>query len=621
MKSPDIRRFFQAKESDREPLFELQPDTTTKIEIFPEKNPGKNMNKPCPKRKKKSLSTENTPCPRSKKARSDSVDSINTSPPIVSPKKNMKLKTVFTTQDLLTSSSEESPLPSSRELSPESLGPKEFSDESDVEVETSDGRATVESQDKGPGSNPGQAELISDEKDKNDDTTESVDTEEEWEVDEIKDYKWCRATTQGMYLVSWIGWETPKYDTWETLANLTSCGEKLREFYTKRVTEREAAPSAQKRNFEVPPDPRTNFERRNEFADTICPPPCQSELEAFFHRLNTHPVKEWKEVVINQCFDKVQKSKAPNQKLKQQLKEQIMLKHVLSKKKEQQERLKEWAAEINAIDAGHAKIAVENTADLEGPPRQMKYINQSKPAEGILIPDDPPFGCECPGGMCDLKTEKTCCPRNNDIQDFPYSKYGKLRITTGVPIYECNKRCQCSKDCSNRVVQKGRKVKLCIYRTENGCGWGVKTLENIKKGTFVVEYVGEVISNEEAEERGRKYDAEGRTYLFDLDFNKGQEDNPYTVDAAHYGNVAHFINHSCDPNLATFNVWIDCLDPDLPRIAFFTVRDIVKGEQLTFDYKQRTGAEDTESESEEDNTGEAMECRCGSSNCRKIMFC
>ena len=92
-----------------------------------------------------------------------------------------------------------------------------------------------------------------------------------------------------MYQVSWIGWETPKYDTWETLANLTSCGEKLREFYTKRVREREAAPSAQKRNFEVPPDPRTNFERRNEFADTICPPPCQSELEAFFHRFVFYP--------------------------------------------------------------------------------------------------------------------------------------------------------------------------------------------------------------------------------------------------------------------------------------------------------------------------------------------
>ena len=48
-------------------------------------------------------------------------------------------------------------------------------------------------------------------------------------------------------------------------------------------------------------------------------------------------------------------------------------------------------------------------------------------------------------------------------------------------------------------------MKLCIYQTDNNCGWGVKTLENIKKGSFVVEYVGEVITNEEAEERGKKY--------------------------------------------------------------------------------------------------------------------
>ena len=53
-------------------------------------------------------------------------------------------------------------------------------------------------------------------------------------------------------------------------------------------------------------------------------------------------------------------------------------------------------------------------------------------------------------------------------------------------------------------------MKLCIYQTDNNCGWGVKTLENIKKGSFVVEYVGEVITNEEAEERGKKY---GTFYL------------------------------------------------------------------------------------------------------------
>ena len=115
-------------------------------------------------------------------------------------------------------------------------------------------------------------------------------------------------------------------------------------------------------------------------------------------------------------------------------------------------------------------------------------------------------------------------------------------------------------------------------------------------------------------------DAEGRTYLFDLDFNSGAE-NPYTVDAANFGNVSHFVNHSCDPNLAVFNVWIDCLHPDLPRLAMFAVRDIIKGEQLTFDYRQRTGDDNEEAETEGEETEEGgMECRCGSSKCRKIMF-
>lgn len=57
----------------------------------------------------------------------------------------------------------------------------------------------------------------------------------------------------------------------------------------------------------------------------------------------------------------------------------------------------------------------------------------------------------------------------------------------------------------NRIVQKGRKVALSIFRTANGRGWGVKSLEPIKKDQFVSEYVGEVISSEEAEQRGMKY--------------------------------------------------------------------------------------------------------------------
>jgi SET domain-containing protein len=55
----------------------------------------------------------------------------------------------------------------------------------------------------------------------------------------------------------------------------------------------------------------------------------------------------------------------------------------------------------------------------------------------------------------------------------------------------------------------------------------------------------------------------------------------------------------------------------------FAVRDIIKGEQLTFDYRQgrQIGIEDTESEEDGDGEGEeTMECKCGSSRCRKILF-
>lgn len=52
----------------------------------------------------------------------------------------------------------------------------------------------------------------------------------------------------------------------------------------------------------------------------------------------------------------------------------------------------------------------------------------------------------------------------------------------------------------------------------------------------------QVITSQEAEERGQKYDAEGRTYLFDLDYEDG--DCLFTVDAAYLGNISHFMNHS-----------------------------------------------------------------------------
>jgi len=41
----------------------------------------------------------------------------------------------------------------------------------------------------------------------------------------------------------------------------------------------------------------------------------------------------------------------------------------------------------------------------------------------------------------------------------------------------------------------------------------------------------------------------------------------------------------CDPNMALYCVYINNLDPRLPRVALFATRNIDKGEELTFDYR------------------------------------
>ena len=227
-----------------------------------------------------------------------------------------------------------------------------------------------------------------------------------------------------------------------------------------------------------------------------------SAAEQFMREQRKTPVKMWNIGQLKHRLDATSKQKNPSESRLNELRTQLMLRHVRRLKEDLQKRLKEWEQEVNALSSENAKIFVENEHDLEGPPRYMTYINQYKPSDGIIIPDDPPIGCEC--SSCDIKSEAACCPGFNG-HPLAYTKFGRLRIAVGVPIYECNKKCKCGPECFNRVVQKGRKAKLCVYRTPNGCGWGVKTLENIKRGSFIVEYVGEVITSEEAEERGKKY--------------------------------------------------------------------------------------------------------------------
>ncbi|XP_033732382.1 uncharacterized protein LOC117321879 isoform X2 [Pecten maximus] len=144
-------------------------------------------------------------------------------------------------------------------------------------------------------------------------------------------------------------------------------------------------------------------------------------------------------------------------------------------------------------------------------------------------------------------------------------------------IFECNKGCRCWSTCNNRVVQMGIASRLQMVKT-NGRGWGVKSLLDIPKGMFICEYIGELISDSEADSR------EDDSYLFDLDNRDG---DTYCIDARRYGNISRFINHLCEPNLIPVKVFVEHQDLRFPRICFFSSRDIKADEELGFDYGEK----------------------------------
>ncbi|KAG7205164.1 hypothetical protein KM043_018258, partial [Ampulex compressa] len=378
-----------------------------------------------------------------------------------------------------------------------------------------------------------------------------------WEVERILEKKEQKDTP--IYLIKWKNWGA-EYNTWEPASNLVNCLDLLREFELERVQLVE--------NFKAKVNFYPNIRDVEEYL---------KEIRYNGESMDCRPGEEGEFYCNIKRFFKQKYTK--HSKLERIICRSMVRMLLCKMRREQQESLEDWEHEVNSITKGKPLIRVENLVDLEGAPQDFFYIDDYLPGAGVIVPEDPPIGCECT--CCDSRSK--CCFTQSE-GSFPYTTAGRIRVPPGTPIYECNKRCTCDVSCPNRVVQRGADLKLCIFRTANGRGWGVKSLRAIRKGTFVTQYVGEVITSEEAERRGKEYDAAGRTYLFDLDYNETEDQCPYTVDAGVYGNVSHFINHSCDPNLAVYGVWIDCLDPNLPKLALFATRDIRQNEEITFDY-------------------------------------
>lgn len=161
---------------------------------------------------------------------------------------------------------------------------------------------------------------------------------------------------------------------------------------------------------------------------------------------------------------------------------------------------------------------------------------------------------------------------------------------------ECAKgTCPCGELCSNQQFQKRKYAKLKCFRCGKK-GYGLQSEEDIPKGRFLIEYVGEVLDMHAYEARQREYAVKGHKHFYFMTLN-GSE----VIDACAKGNLGRFINHSCEPNCRTEKWMVNgevC-------IGLFAMRDIKKGEEVTFDYNyvRVFGAA-------------AKKCVCASSQCR-----
>ncbi|PGH34804.1 histone-lysine N-methyltransferase ASH1L [[Emmonsia] crescens] len=129
-------------------------------------------------------------------------------------------------------------------------------------------------------------------------------------------------------------------------------------------------------------------------------------------------------------------------------------------------------------------------------------------------------------------------------------------------------------------------------------GYGVRSNRTFAPNQIIVEYTGEIVTQEECERRMRTvYKNNECYYLMYFDQNM-------IIDATR-GSIARFVNHSCEPN-CKMEKWTVA---GKPRMALFAGENgIMTGEELTYDYNFDPYSQKN-----------VQQCRCGAPTCRGVL--
>ncbi|XP_041854815.1 histone-lysine N-methyltransferase EHMT1-like [Melanotaenia boesemani] len=251
------------------------------------------------------------------------------------------------------------------------------------------------------------------------------------------------------------------------------------------------------------------------------------------------------------------------------------------------------------ISRGYEAVPIScvNGVDNEPCPENFKYIPDSCVTSPLNIDKDITHLQHC--SCTDDCSSSSCMCGQLSLRCW-YDSDGRLLLDFSQweppVLFECNHACSCWRTCRNRVVQNGLRVRLQLYRTEK-MGWGVRAVQDIPQGTFICEYVGEIITDTEADKR------ENDSFLFTLDNKVG---DVHCMDARLFGNIGRFINHLCEPNLLAVRVFTMHQDLRFPRVAFFSSRPIKAGDQIGMDYGENYWRVKRK----------YFGCQCGSPKCR-----
>ncbi|KAL6606135.1 hypothetical protein ACP70R_041788 [Stipagrostis hirtigluma subsp. patula] len=128
-------------------------------------------------------------------------------------------------------------------------------------------------------------------------------------------------------------------------------------------------------------------------------------------------------------------------------------------------------------------------------------------------------------------------------------------------------------ECRNMKLLLKQQQRVLLGRSDVS-GWGAFLKNGVSKHEYLGEYTGELISHKEADKRGKIYDRENSSFLFNLN-------NEFVLDAYRMGDKLKFANHSPDPNCYAKVIMV----AGDHRVGIFAKERISAGEELFYDYR------------------------------------